>query len=128
MQEKIEINDYIRTKKGKIAKVSKISQVHCHPRTNGKYTTIIKPCIITSQKGNIPTEYIVKHSKNIIDLIEKDDYVNGCRIIMDLQASKKFYNSKDDFVTAIRYTFEESEIETIVTKEQFANVEYKVGV
>lgn len=68
----------------------------------------------------------VKYSKNIIDLIEVGDYVNGHKIIMDLKQSRKHYGTIDCFVTAKDYTFEENEIETILTKEQYMKNCYKV--
>lgn len=71
-------------------------------------------------------ENIVKHSKNIIDLIEVGDYVNGHKIIMDLKQSRKHYHTIDCFVTAKGYTFEENEIETILTKEQYKSNCYTV--
>lgn len=61
----------------------------------------------------------VKHSKKLIDLIEVGDYVNGHKIIMDLKQSRKHYNTIDYFVTARDYTFEENEIETILTKKMY---------
>lgn len=69
---------------------------------------------------------IVKHSPNLIDLIECGDYVNGKEVIMDLQKSKEWYKSKDDFITCKDYTFEEDEIKTIVTKEMMESISYKV--
>ena len=63
---------------------------------------------------------------NIIDLIQCGDYVNGKEVIMDLQKSKEWYKSKDDFITCKDYTFEENEIKTVVTKEQFESISYKV--
>ena len=77
-------------------------------------------------KSIVNKENIVKHSKNIIDLIEVGDYVNGHKIIMDLKQSRKHYNTIDCFVTAKGYTFEENEIETILTKEQYMKNCYKI--
>ena len=45
---------------------------------------------------------------------------------MDLQKSKEWYKSKDDFITCKNYTFEEKEIKGVVTKEQFKKMEYRV--
>lgn len=58
-----------------------------------------------------------KSSPNIIDLIEVDDYVNGERVF--------FVDNKAYTVEGNDYT--ESEIKSIVTKEQFESMEYKVG-
>ena len=45
---------------------------------------------------------------------------------MDLKQSRKHYNTIDCFVTAKGYTFEENEIETILTKEQYMKNCYKI--
>ena len=68
----------------------------------------------------------VKYSKNIIDLIEVGDYVNGHKIIMDLKQSRKHYITIDCFVTAKDYTFEENEIQTILSKQQYMQNCYKI--
>ena len=101
----IEAGEYVRTKKGKIEKVI----------NNNYYMSQYIEC----EKGIVDKENIAKHSKNLIDLIEVGDYVNGHKIIMDLKQSRKHYDTIDCFVTAKGYTFEENEIETILTKEQY---------
>ncbi len=75
-------------------------------------------------KGN---EKIVKHSKNIIDLIEVGDYVNGYEVL-----DKYLFNGEKP---VLETNGEETnckclcdlDIRTIVTKEQFEQVQYKVG-
>ena len=81
-------------------------------------------------------EIIKKHSKNIIDLIEVGDYVNGSKLISIDYAEDEFGNcDKLHFY----YQFEDSEkdineyydklvIKSIVTKEAFANAEYRVEI
>lgn len=69
---------------------------------------------------------IVKHRKNIIDLIEKGDYVNGKKVIdvidgfvngtMEIELS----NHRKIYRTHIE------DIKSIVTHEQFESIEYKV--
>ena len=72
-------------------------------------------------KGGYPVnkEIIVNHSKNIIDLIEVDDYVNGSRVdsIEDGFITTEFCENLS--VTRLDY-----EIKSIVTKEQYKSVEY----
>ncbi len=109
----IEVGEYIRTSNGIIAKLERIKS-----ELRYKYW---------ANNGECYTEKAIKkHSFNIIDLIEKGDYVNGKEIIMNLEKSKKWYNSEDDFVTAKGYTYNEDEIKSIVTKEQFENTEYVI--
>ena len=62
-------------------------------------------------------EYIVKHSKNIIDLIEVGDYVNGIEIDLLEKSENRVWSTStygdEDIV------FYENEIKTILTKEQY---------
>lgn len=60
---------------------------------------------------------IAKHSKQLIDLIEEGDYVNG-ELITD---------KWDTRVSSIRSNFSEEDIKTILTKESYMANRYKVG-
>lgn len=62
-------------------------------------------------------ENIVKHSKQLIDLIEVEDYVNG-ELITD---------KWDTRISSIRSNFSEEDIKTILTKESYMANCYKVG-
>lgn len=67
-------------------------------------------------------EQIKAHSKNIIDLIEEGDYVNGKKVLE--KVGNKFCtvsssNIGDNRILGFM-------IESIVTKEQFEAIEYKV--
>lgn len=80
----------------------------------------IKPKVCyLDELGDIEIKDIVKHSKNIIDLIEVDDYVNGSRVdsIEDGFITTEFCENLS--VTRLEY-----EIKSLVTKEQFSSVEY----
>ena len=63
-------------------------------------------------------KYIVKASYNIIDILEKGDYVNEYEV-----------TSKDQFLGFGNHDWymTNDEIKSIVTKEQFEAMEYKVG-
>ena len=65
---------------------------------------------------------IIKHSKNIIDLIEEGDYVNGKYVysIGTAIGNLPIINHTDGTFTPSNL------IESIVTKEQMAQMEYKV--
>lgn len=124
--ENIEVEEYIRTKNGRIAKIDTINNVRYtywtakvkrKPELVGTYRILIN--------GKYELEDIVKHSKNIIDLIEVGDYVNGYKIL-EIHKNLELY---DEIILDIGYgmaIFNDS-IKSIVTKEQFANMEYKVG-
>ena len=96
-----EIGEYVRSKNGIIAKVE-----------NGAI---------------IDNTEIVKRSKDIFDLIEVEDYVNGEKVIC-------FRNDDCDYDVGTEYNddygfyfgFNKKDIESIVTKEQFAKIEYKI--
>ena len=69
-------------------------------------------------------EKIIKNSKfseNILDLIHVGDYVNGCIVI----------NKKDDIIQIIQliipFDLKEKDIKSIVTKEEFSQMEYRIG-
>jgi hypothetical protein len=70
-----------------------------------------------------------KHSENIIDLIEVGDYVNGNKVIKSLPKDKR---KKQEIIidsTCFEYgelPLKQEEIKSIVTKEQFESMEYKV--
>lgn len=118
----IEVGEYVRTKRGEICKVLGIRP----ELREGKRIYGHKSYYLDSKKRTLTEAFIVKHSKKLIDLIEVGDYVNGKEVIMDLQKSKEWYKSKDDFITCKDYTFEEKEIKEVVTKEQFESISYKV--
>ena len=71
---------------------------------------------------------VKKHSKNIIDLIEVGDYVNGyiCRYITDIDTGEEYLCNFD--LNEMRWIpLEDIDIwESVVTKEQFAQAEYKI--
>lgn len=114
---KIEVGDWIRSKDGFIGKVRKIS-----------YDNMEKSNYYICEKDNVMAsnylENIAKHNKNIIDLVEKDDYVNGYKVEDDIEGNLRIYinstyPSKWAYIESIK-------IKSIVTHQQFANIEYKV--
>ena len=131
MNDKIEVGEYVRTDKGYIAKLIErdiededvkdgmlfdnyIYKEHKQMRESG-----IKKCC-------------KKHSQNIIDLIEVGDYVNGYEVIT-VYGYDEDGNDKDglgicevDDDYAYYLYLEDIDIKSIVTKEQFVSIEYKV--
>ncbi len=96
-EDKIEVGEYVRLHYGKLDRV----------KNNDYYMQQYIEC----EKSLYPRENIVKHSKNIIDLIEVGDYVNGKTIKMNYESGKLIVPKK---------------IKSIVTKEQFNSVAYTV--
>lgn len=107
----------MRTGRGAIGKIEKLeSKNECFP---AQYKLDCEVC------GNSIAN-IKKHSKNIIDLIEEGDIVNG-----DLLVYKgKTANETEKLLVGnhiIRgMALEIVDIKKVVTKEQFTSIEYKV--
>lgn len=117
MEDKIEVGEYVRTKDGKIDKVI----------NSNFYMSIYVEC----EKGLCLIESIVKHSKQLIDLIECGDYVNG-RKVKHIGIFEGFPDyPKLIFVDETHLipsdTCENDEIKTILTKELYEANCYKVG-
>lgn len=124
----IEVGEYGRTNKGKIFIFAWLENSDGKRYTNkvllgnGK---IFENKFYYFDDG----EEIVKHSKNIIDVIEIGDYVNGYKVI------SVYYDVIDDKTECIeldlnnnyQYNFISArQIKTIITKEQMKSIEYKV--
>lgn len=104
---------------------------YLYNRYNGIITTYKKInekkyiCLETGFTVDLDHQLILgKTSENIIDLTEVDDYVNGRKVkhIRDYEDFKRL-----DFDDDMDDTIYEEQIYSIVTKEQFKSVEYKVG-
>lgn len=65
---------------------------------------------------------VISHSKNIIDLIEVGDYVNSKKVLEKIEKSFLEVSSSDIGNNRI-YNYM---IKSIVTKQQFKNIEYRV--
>ena len=102
----IEVNEYVRTDKGYIFKVDEEKK--------------------NLQIANfLDVEYgkMIKHSKQLIDLIECGDYVNG-HLVEEVRIS-----CFDSSIFVHEYAIElhENDIKTILTKESYMANCYKVG-
>ena len=67
---------------------------------------------------------VVKSSYNIIDLIEVGDYVNGMYVEDVLETFVNVATGSNYFQTPTLY---ENDIKSIVTKEQFESMSYRIG-
>ena len=118
---------YVRTKKGEIFDCYESEQMH-------------KPIYYPKKSktnGYIDYEDVYKKSDNIIDILEVGDYVNGERVIaLEKDVDKRnIYPSNvgakifTDYELQGNWYFgiQEEDIKSIVTKEQFESMEYKVG-
>ena len=102
--EEIKVGDYVRIN-GIIGKVEQIGNVLFWLEDGSSYS-------LSDKK--------VKHSTNIIDLIEVGDYVNGKYV----EEINQYKDGK--FIIALIGIIDEQEIKTILTKEQFEQNSYKV--
>lgn len=111
---KIEVGEYVRTKYG-------ITQFKAYETMNGN-KLLCMPVKDGSNGILANIEDIIKSSPNIIDLIEVGDYVNGKKV---LQKIGKFLEvSSSDIGNNRIYNYM---IKSIVTKEQFEKMEYKIN-
>lgn len=102
----IEVGEYVRTKSGEIG----IFKKYAEEGVQQWFTMLQNGTLYTTA-----TRAIVNHSKNIIDLIEIGDYVNG--LYIDLLEKDRIWATsmygEEDIV------FYENEIKTILTKELY---------
>ena len=127
MEDKIEVKEYVRTENNGIKKIDTIFE-NCtinkygyetgESDWDGKYYRIIR------------TTDVIKHSKNIIDLIEKYDFVNE-RLVIDIDRKNNKIcllepfddkNLSNSFI--VWHDIED--IKSILTKEQFESMKYEV--
>ena len=119
--ESIKVGEYVRTEIGTIGKVVRINEM---------YFTI------ENNRGEIDILYErnQKHSKNIIDLIEEGDYIDGKRVEKnkygELYTSYVYYGGdigkQCEVYTEWIDEFKNEDIISVATKEQFSNMEYKL--
>ena len=119
----IEVGEYGRTNLGTIIKFAYLEYKPGQIDTT-KVFRIKNNRILNNFYYFKKDEYIVKHSKNIIDLIEVGDYVNGIEIDLLEKSENRVWSTStygdEDIV------FYENEIKTILTKEQFEQNCYTV--
>lgn len=110
----IEVGDYIRTRKGNIGKVLDITDGHKRKKYLIKWDT--------TDIYYITDIMIKKHHKDIINLVEEKDYVNG-KLVYSIGTNIgniPIVNHTDGTFTP------NISIESIVTHEQFERIKYKV--
>ena len=153
MKDKLEVGMYVRTDKGFISQIADFKEHYTKgKRLINSYSTkevvenylllkgnqckfidsidySIPPCYPSDEELEKIKSHIVKSSHNIIDLIEKGDYVNGYKVSFKDNDYKPFvqcdYPVQEG--TTNHYRFYEEAIYSIVTKEQFSSMEYRLG-
>lgn len=124
--EDIKVGDFVRLKQGYIGTVENINDFR---EPSMKYVVDIQKIDLVF----VGDDDIVKQSKNLIDLIEEGDYVNGYKVeevMEEMGTWKRFlemtsnYTNKEIGDCTIR---EDKDIKTILTKESYMANCYKVG-
>lgn len=126
---KLEEGMYVRTKYG-IAKY-----IHKLVTKETIYYVIDKKIVyenVEDWEDVLLSNEILKASHNIIDLIEVGDYVNGHKVYDDFRLDTDDYGisfieigvESDKF---LNHYIREEDIKSIVTKEQFSSMEYRLG-
>lgn len=110
----MKIGVYVRTKKGEIFDCYENEQMH-------------KPIYYPKKSktnGFIDYNEVYKKSNNIIDILEVGDYVNGYLVIeKDINNELRYIDLKDRNMKYVKYL----DIKSILTKEKFSCMEYKIG-
>ena len=120
MGNEIKVNEFIRTKYGEIAKVIEYKDEIVLDKEI-KFYGMYRGYICEDE-----IDFIVKHSSNLIDLIQCGDYVNGKQVSnVDKIDNINFieWTDGDMYKTEIE---NDKFIKTIVTKEMMESVSYKV--
>ena len=121
----IEVNEYVRTNKGNIGQVIGIFNGHCQAKYHIQFQGKVKV-----KRQYLSTHTIIKHSKQLIDLIEVGDIVNGYRVenvINEGLCPSGKYIDIDSSKDSSECTLWEDDIQTILTKESYMANCYKVG-
>lgn len=131
------INDYVRTKSGIIAKIKNKYDEEYEERGNIIYELDKEVYDDIDEETSIyalPDQF-KSHDKDIINLVEEGDYVNGKKIeaiidglIKSEGVAERVLCFEIDFPieNGLR-AYHNCDIKTIVTHEQFKSIEYKVG-
>lgn len=135
----MKVGDYVRTKDGIILKIENIEDIYT---ADNEYIGMV----IYDKDGHFVKDVeIIKSAegtpRGLLSLIEAGDYVNGGRVIEhayepgrlfveNIYVGGKGQTTIENYSYEItsKYCYDEPEfIESIVTKEQFEIMEFKVG-
>ena len=132
--EKIKVEEYVRTNDGIIKKIKEINtnivtvghgmqEIEYYCKFDIGNIIFAETYRELEEKIN---KVIKKKSFDITDLVEKDDYINGCRVYEVEEKGITVYQKVED--SSVDYNWiAKDEIETIWTKEQLKTIEYNVN-
>lgn len=128
---KLEVGMYVRTKNGNIFKIISGNNDNWVLDVSYVWLELYEDDWLELYKYNdngswFNNKNIKKARHNIIDLIEVGDYVNGSEVVL-----KDFNNLNEECLECgigdyIVCSYEVKDIKSIVTKEQFESMEYKI--
>ena len=118
----IKVNDYVRTNKGYITKIKKI--IGIKEQSNKPYLNFNNCCVLVKNEDDClgSKGKIIKSSSNIGKLLKVGDFIDGMRII----------GIEDTTIHTLGFCFIDFEdvedlVTSIVTKEMFEQIEYKIN-
>lgn len=123
MKDKMEVGEYVRTNKGNIGQVIGIFNGHCQAKYHIQFQGKVKV-----KRQYLSTHTIIKHSKQLIDLIENKDVlkIRIDKTIMVIGIDEDTSDIKyKELIENIKNG--EYELLEILTHEQFEANCYKVG-
>ena len=124
MEDKIEVREYVRTKDGIIAQIKNIdyeAEIYRFDRTIYINDFGMKNDVLYNNE--MFKKVVVKHSKQLKDLIESGDFVNGYQVYLEegeLAYELSEHMPPYEFIKNIK-------IETVLTHQQFEANCYKVA-
>ena len=121
---KLEVGQFVRLKSGYICKIININDFREPNMKYGVEANYLKDVMF------IGDDDVVKASYNIIDILEVGDYVNGSKVI-EIEKDYKFIDNEIRDILWLdnkrnNAVWKET-IKSIVTKEQFSSMAYKLG-
>ena len=146
MNNEIEVGEYVRTKEGLIEKIKEFIPHYTKGKREGQEVEEnfllmgqeqckfiesidyrIPPCYPSDEEWEKIKKYIVKHSKQLIDLIECGDFVNGHKVkAIYLNGATKYIKLDNAYENGQGTRTYEETIKTILTKEQVEANQYVI--
>lgn len=119
----IKVGEYVRTKKGRIAKVCAYQDLTTYD-DKGISVTFHS---FDTDKGTIADIEVAKYSKDIIDLVTMEDIfkIKEGNIIAYIGFTNNYAEEYADFIEQVKN--KKIELLEVLTKEQFLANSYKVG-
>lgn len=131
MESKIQVGEYIRTEEGLIGKIKRIELDETDKSLKWYVFDKKRYDMNIIDEIYINKPYIKSHSFNIIDLIEMGDILKyRLNNLSSIDVSEVIRVTEGrtlkDFLSVKGYSLNQIEILSLITKEQFKNIEYEV--